>query len=77
MEQIVSMMVGRELTQRFPEKSNVPKEVILEVEHLTSLNQPSMQDVSFSLRKGEILGIAGLVGAKRTDVVEGSSVCVS
>jgi len=71
MEQIVSMMVGRELTQRFPEKSNVPKEVILEVEHLTSLNQPSMQDVSFSLRKGEILGIAGLVGAKRTDVVEG------
>jgi len=64
------MMVGRELTQRFPEKTNVPKEVILKVENLTALNQPSIQDVSFDLRKGEILGIAGLVGAKRTDVVE-------
>ncbi|QEH47122.1 galactose/methyl galactoside ABC transporter ATP-binding protein MglA [Aggregatibacter actinomycetemcomitans] len=70
MEQIVSMMVGRELTQRFPEKINTPKEVILTVENLTALNQPSIQDVSFDLRKGEILGIAGLVGAKRTDVVE-------
>ncbi|QPB42981.1 galactose/methyl galactoside ABC transporter ATP-binding protein MglA [Rodentibacter haemolyticus] len=70
MEQIVAMMVGRELTQRFPEKTNVPKEVILEVEHLTAVNQPSIQDVSFELRKGEILGIAGLVGAKRTDIVE-------
>ncbi len=70
MEQIVSMMVGRELTQRFPEKTNTPKEVILTVENLTALNQPSIQDVSFDLRKGEILGIAGLVGAKRTDVVE-------
>ncbi|MDG2915919.1 galactose/methyl galactoside ABC transporter ATP-binding protein MglA [Bisgaard Taxon 10/6] len=70
MEQVVAMMVGRELTQRFPEKTNTPKEVILEVEHLTALNQPSIQDVSFQLRKGEILGIAGLVGAKRTDIVE-------
>ena len=70
MEKIVSMMVGRELTQRFPEKTNVPKEVILKVEHLTAANQPSINDVSFELRKGEILGIAGLVGAKRTDIVE-------
>ena len=70
MEEIVSMMVGRELTQRFPEKTNVPKEITLEVEHLTAVNQPSIQDVSFNLRKGEILGIAGLVGAKRTDIVE-------
>ncbi len=70
MEEIVSMMVGRELTQRFPERTNVPKEITLEVEHLTAVNQPSIQDVSFNLRKGEILGIAGLVGAKRTDIVE-------
>ncbi|MGC7560145.1 galactose/methyl galactoside ABC transporter ATP-binding protein MglA [Pasteurella sp. PK-2025] len=70
MEQIVSMMVGRELTQRFPAKTNEPKEVILTVENLTALNQPSIQNVSFELRKGEILGIAGLVGAKRTDIVE-------
>ncbi|MBF0784362.1 galactose/methyl galactoside ABC transporter ATP-binding protein MglA [Muribacter muris] len=70
MDSIVAMMVGRELTQRFPPKTNQPKEVILEIEHLTALNQPSIQDVSLTLRKGEILGIAGLVGAKRTDIVE-------
>lgn len=70
MDQIVSMMVGRELTQRFPPKTNTPKETILTVENLTALNQPSIQDVSFELRKGEVLGIAGLVGAKRTDIVE-------
>ncbi|MDY6216887.1 galactose/methyl galactoside ABC transporter ATP-binding protein MglA [Actinobacillus porcinus] len=70
MDQVVSMMVGRELTQRFPAKINTPKEVILKVENLTALNQPSIQNVSFELRKGEILGIAGLVGAKRTDIVE-------
>lgn len=44
--------------------------MILEVENLTALNQPSIQAISFQLRKGEILGIAGLVGAKRTDIVE-------
>ncbi len=70
MDQIIGMMVGRELTQRFPEKTNQSKEVILEIEHLTAKNQPSIQDVTFNLHKGEILGIAGLVGAKRTDIVE-------
>ncbi|TCP93310.1 glucose ABC transporter ATP-binding protein /galactose ABC transporter ATP-binding protein [Cricetibacter osteomyelitidis] len=70
MDQVVAMMVGRELTQRFPAKTNEPKEVILQVEHLTAKNQPSIQDISFELRKGEILGVAGLVGAKRTDIVE-------
>jgi len=70
MDDIISMMVGRELTQRFPEKDNIPKEPILEVKNLTALNQPSIKEVSFELRKGEVLGIAGLVGSKRTDVVE-------
>jgi methyl-galactoside transport system ATP-binding protein len=70
MDKIIGMMVGRELTQRFPEKTNTPKETILDVKNLTALNQPSVKDVSFELRKGEILGIAGLVGAKRTDIVE-------
>lgn len=70
MDSIVAMMVGRELTQRFPPKTNKPKEVILEVENLTAQNQPSIQNISFELRKGEILGVAGLVGAKRTDIVE-------
>ncbi|WCE30465.1 galactose/methyl galactoside ABC transporter ATP-binding protein MglA [Vibrio sp. SCSIO 43137] len=70
MDDIIAMMVGRELTQRFPEKTNAPKEKILEVKNLTALNQPSIQDISFELREGEILGIAGLVGSRRTDIVE-------
>ena len=70
MDQIISLMVGRELTQRFPERHHEPQEVILKVSNLTAKNQPSIQDVSFELRKGEILGIAGLVGARRTDIVE-------
>ena len=40
------------------------------MKNLTSLRQPSIRDVSFDLHQGEILGIAGLVGAKRTDIVE-------
>jgi methyl-galactoside transport system ATP-binding protein len=70
MDKIISMMVGRSLNQRFPERQNKPGNTILEVRNLTSLRQPSIRDVSFELRKGEILGIAGLVGAKRTDIVE-------
>jgi len=70
MEQIIAMMVGRSLTQRFPDKQNHPGNVILEVRNLTSLRQPSIRDISFDLHEGEILGIAGLVGAKRTDIVE-------
>ncbi|EIA1771859.1 galactose/methyl galactoside ABC transporter ATP-binding protein MglA [Vibrio vulnificus] len=70
MDQIIAMMVGRELTHRFPEKTNIPKDVILQVENLTALNQPSIQDVSFELKAGEILGVAGLVGSRRTDIVE-------
>lgn len=70
MDSIVSLMVGRELTQRFPPKDTNPKEVMLEVRGLTAKNQPSIQDISFDLRKGEILGVAGLVGARRTDIVE-------
>lgn len=67
---VINLMVGRDLTSRFPEKDNVPKEVIMEVKNLTAKVQPSIVDVSFNLHKGEILGIAGLVGAKRTEIVE-------
>jgi len=69
-DMIISLMVGRDLTNRFPEKTNVPGETILKVENLTAVYQPSIQDISFDLKKGEILGIAGLVGSKRTDIVE-------
>jgi methyl-galactoside transport system ATP-binding protein len=69
-DEIINLMVGRDLTNRFPEKTSVPGETILKVENLTAASQPSINDVSFDLRKGEILGIAGLVGSKRTDVLE-------
>ena len=59
-DDVIKMMVGRELGERFPEKTNRPAEVVLEVRGLTARNQPSIQDVSFDLRRGEILGIAGL-----------------
>lgn len=69
-DKIISMMVGRDLTDRFPPKDNEVKEKILEVKNLTGFYQPTIQDISFDLHKGEILGIAGLVGAKRTEIVE-------
>lgn len=67
---IISRMVGRDLTNRFPERSNTPSEVILKVEGLTSPSIRSFKEISFELRKGEILGIGGLVGAQRTELVE-------
>lgn len=69
-DEIIRLMVGRDLTHRFPPKENQPGEVILRVENLTAAQQPSIQDVSFELRRGEILGVAGLVGSKRTDLLE-------
>ena len=69
MEEIIKLMVGRELTNRFPPKTNVPGEVILEVEHLAG-KYTRLKDASFQLRKGEILGIAGLDGSGRTEVLE-------
>jgi methyl-galactoside transport system ATP-binding protein len=67
---IINMMVGRDLSERFPAKTNEPGEVILEIRDFTGKRKPSFIDVNFELRKGEILGIAGLVGAKRTEIVE-------
>jgi methyl-galactoside transport system ATP-binding protein len=67
---IIKKMVGRDLTHRFPPRENVPGEVVLKVEGFTSANPRSFKDVSFELRKGEILGLGGLVGAQRTELVE-------
>lgn len=69
-DKIIKLMVGRDLVDRFPPKTNEPKDVILEIKNLTGKYQPSIQDVSFGLRKGEILGVAGLVGSKRTELLE-------
>ena len=68
---IIARMVGRELKSLFPEKTNQPsEEVVLKVENLTSPNPLSFKDCSFELKKGEVLGIGGLVGAQRTELVE-------
>lgn len=69
-DKIINLMVGRDLTHRFPPKTNIPSEPILQVNNLTALYKPTIEDVSFELRKGEILGIAGLMGSKRTELVE-------
>ncbi|MDR1469131.1 MAG: sugar ABC transporter ATP-binding protein [Spirochaetaceae bacterium] len=67
---IIKRMVGREMTNRFPERKRAPTDVYLEVRHLTSISAQSFKDVSFTLRRGEILGVGGLVGAQRTELME-------
>ena len=68
-DKIIRLMVGRELTNQFPPKTNKPGEVALEVEHLTA-RYSLLQDVSFKARKGEIVGLAGLDGSGRTETLE-------
>ncbi|MGE4583016.1 MAG: sugar ABC transporter ATP-binding protein [Sphaerochaeta sp.] len=67
---IIKRMVGRDLTHRFPAGESKIGGELLRLEHYTSPNPRSFQDVSFTLHKGEILGIGGLVGAQRTEVME-------
>lgn len=67
-DEIVSMMVGRELGERFPERHCEIGEVKLEVRNLSS--NGLFENVSFTVRKGEVVGVAGLMGAGRTEVAE-------
>ena len=69
-DKIIKLMVGRDLTERFPPKTNVPGDVVMEVKNLTGKYMPSCIDVSFNLHKGEILGVAGLVGSRRRELLE-------
>ena len=69
MDRLIRLMVGRELKNRFPEKINLPGKELLRVEGLSSRYSP-IREVSFSVRSGEILGLAGLAGAGRTEVLE-------
>ena len=70
-DSIITKMVGRELTNLFPQRENKPGEVVFRVEDFTSINPKSFRNVNFELRKGEILGVGGLVGAQRTELMEG------
>lgn len=68
---IISRMVGRDMTNRFPDKDYAPSdEIIFKAENLTSPDPRSFKNISFELRRGEILGLGGLVGAQRTELVE-------
>ena len=67
-ESLVKMMVGRELSNTYPKEHVEPGNVVLEVEGLTS-SYNKLKDVSFKVRKGEILGLGGLMGAGRTETV--------
>ncbi len=70
-DEIIKNMVGRDLTNRYPPREHkVSGEVLLKVENLTGMYEPTCHNVSFELHKGEILGISGLVGSRRTELLE-------
>ena len=73
MNELISAMVGRSLDNRFPPVDNTPGETILSVQGLSTKYAPKLQNITFDVKKGEIFGLYGLVGAGRTEVVE--SVC--
>ena len=69
MNDIIRLMVGRELNNQFPPKTNHPGKPFLEVRNLSGMyNQ--LRDVSFTARRGEIVGLAGLDGSGRTETLE-------
>ena len=69
MNDIIRLMVGRELSNQFPPKTNKPGDVYLKVENLTA-QYSLLKDVSFEARRGEVLGLAGLDGSGRTETLE-------
>ena len=69
MNEIIRLMVGRELTNRYPEKDNKVGEPILQVKNLTA-QYSLLKDVSFEAKAGEVLGVAGLDGSGRTELLE-------
>ena len=68
-DEIIKLMVGRELTNIYPPKTNKIGDVLMSVENLTA-EYSKLRDVSFTARKGEIIGVAGLDGSGRTELLE-------
>lgn len=70
-DEIIKLMVGRKIdASNLKTDEYIKDEVMLEVKNLTGKYKPTVTDISFDLKKGEILGIAGLVGSRRTELVE-------
>ncbi len=65
-DELITKMVGRSIENEFPKRENVVGEVIMDVKNITT---NKLKDISFNLKKGEILGLVGLVGAGRTEIV--------
>lgn len=70
MNELIAAMVGRSLDKRFPDVDNQPGEAYFEVQNLTTKYEPVLEDISFAVRKGEIFGLYGLVGAGRSELLE-------
>ena len=70
MNELIAAMVGRSLDNRFPPVDNMPGDVVLSVQHLSTKFAPNLKDISFEVREGEIFGLYGLVGAGRTELLE-------
>jgi len=66
-QQLVTLMIGRDLSSYFPERTSHIGDVILSAEHITAGH--AVKDISFNVREGEVLGINGLVGAGRTEAI--------
>jgi len=70
LDELIAAMVGRPLTNRFPPVDNAPGEVILQIENLSTEYEPFLKNIAFEVRKGEIFGLYGLVGAGRSELLE-------
>lgn len=70
MNEIISAMVGRSLNQRFPAVDNVPGDTVLTIKNLNTMYAPFLKDINLDIKRGEIFGLYGLVGAGRTELLQ-------